>query len=92
MLTLTSIFVAGLFVAAPAPTPIDEQVESSSDADSRARVGETNIYAFEGDDLEGRVLTAEGTKIRGHRPGKLGSLIKFRTSFFDQLYTQTNDI
>ena len=87
MLTLASVFLAGLFVTAPAP-----QAESSQDADERARVGETSIYEFEGDDLEGLVLTAEGTAVRQHRGTHLPSLVQVRRSFLDRLYAHTHEI
>lgn len=88
MLTLSSILVAGFFVAAPAPT----QLDAEPDADAQARVGETNIYEFEGDSLEGRVLTAEGTRILNRRAPPHDSLIKLRRTFLDRLYAHTNDI
>jgi hypothetical protein len=87
MLTLSSILIAGLFVAAPAP-----QAENALDADAEARVGDTNIYEFEGDSLEGRVLTAEGTRVRNRRAPPHESLIKLRRTFLDRLYAHTTDI
>lgn len=87
MLTLSVTFFAGLIVAAPASA-----AHSSRDADERARVGTTNVYEFDGDDLEGRVLTAEGTAIGQRRGPGFASLIRLRRSFLDRLHAHAQDM
>ncbi len=87
MLTFSSMLFAGLFVAAPAPQPA-----SAQDADERARVGETHVYEFDADDLEGKVLTEEGTRVRGPRATAFESLISVRRTFLDRLYAHSADI
>ncbi len=75
---------------APAGQPVSDQ-----DADEAALVGqsgETRIYDFEDDTVEGEVLSPEGANITSRGRVKHESLIRIRPHFIPELIRMARDM
>lgn len=62
------------------------------DADAAARQGNTSVYIFDNDHLDGEVLTPAGEIIPYRRPAKSPSLIRLRAHFMPELVRMSTDL
>jgi hypothetical protein len=85
----------GLASAAPAPAKAAAPAKTDVDADASARrggAGQTTIYDFENDQVDGEVLSPEGANINATTQKKWKSLITIRPHFIPQMIQMANDV
>ena len=81
----TMLALAVAMTAAPSLAQADD-LDRMDDPDQAFRVGDTNRYYFDDDDVEGEVLSADGALVAGRQTARHASLISIRSHFIDQLY------
>ena len=69
--------------------------DSGQDADEAARVGEqgdTTLYDFDDDNVDGEILSPDGANIASRGRVKHASLIQIRPHFIPELIKMANDV
>ncbi len=88
-----TMLAAALFAApAVAHAAVEDVPMTDVEADEAARIGDTNRYYFDDDDVDGEVLSADHDLIWSRRVGKHASLITFRTDFVDYMIRQAWEV
>lgn len=87
----------GLASAAPAPAPAKAAAPAKTDVDAdasarRGGAGQTTIYDFENDQVDGEVLSPEGANINAKTQMKWKSMITIRPHFIPQMIQMANDV
>lgn len=87
-----AFLVSTLIAFAPAPAADSAPAVNDQDADSNARVKDSEYVFVEGDDLEGDVLKPGGTPVTGRIGIKHESMISIRGAFIGELTLMALDM
>lgn len=100
MNTFISAFIVALTMApapnqaakAPAPTVSDQDADDRARANARTNAAGTTVLDFENDNVDGEVLSPDGTTIPGSTGATFKSLIKIRGTFMPEMIKMSFDV
>jgi hypothetical protein len=78
--------------AGPAPARLAEPSDASDEGALVERRGDSRILIYEGDTLEGEVLSPGGATVAGHIGARHASLVGIRPHFVRELVRLSNDL